>query len=43
MQGESLESITQSELGDKFLKSEIESSMNNGKVTEVSQITDWSL
>ena len=41
MQGESLESITQSELGDKFLKSEIESSMNNGKVTEVSQITDW--
>ena len=41
MHGESLESITQSELGDKFLKSEIESSMKNGKVTEVSEITDW--
>ena len=41
MQGDTIESVTQKELGDKFLKSEIESSMNNGKVTEVSQITDW--
>lgn len=40
-QGDTLDKVTQKELGDKFLKSEIENSMNNGKVTEVSQITDW--
>ncbi len=38
--GESLEKITQAELTDKLLKDSIEASMDNGRVTEVIQITD---
>lgn len=40
IQGESLEKVTQQEMGDKLIKNSIEDSMKNGKVTEVAQITD---
>lgn len=40
IQGESLEKVTQQEMGDKLIKNSIEDSMKNGRVTEVAAITD---
>lgn len=40
IQGESLEKVTQQEMGDRLIKNSIEDSMKSGKVTEVAEITD---
>lgn len=42
LQGDSLEKITQREMGDRLIKNGIEDSLKSGKVTEVAQLTDMS-
>ena len=42
LQGDSLEKVTQREMGDRLIKNGIEDSLKNGKVTEVAQLTDMS-
>ena len=42
LQGDSLEKVTQREMGDRLIKNGIEDSLKSGKVTEVAQLTDMS-
>ena len=42
LQVDSLEKVTQREMGDKLIKNVIEDSLKSGKVTEVAQLTDMS-
>lgn len=42
LQGDSLEKVTQKEMGDRLIKNGIEDSFKSGKVTEVAQLTDMS-
>ncbi len=41
-QGDTVEKLTQMEMGDRLIKNGIEDSLKNGKVTEVAQLTDIS-
>ena len=42
LQSDSLEKVTQREMGDRLIKNGIEDSLKSGKVTEVAQLTDMS-
>lgn len=42
LQGDSLEKVTQREMGDRLIKNGIEDSLKSGKVTEIAQLTDIS-
>lgn len=42
LQGDTLEKVTQKEMGDRLIKNGIEDSLKNRKVTEVAQLTDMS-
>lgn len=42
LQGDSLEKVTQREMGDRLIKNGIEDSLKSGKVTEAAQLTDMS-
>lgn len=42
LQGDSIEKVTQREMGDRLIKNGIEDSLKSGKVTEVAQLTDMS-
>ena len=42
LQGDSLEKVTQREMGDRLIKNGIEDSLKSSKVTEVAQLTDMS-
>lgn len=42
LQGDSLEKVTQREMGDRLIKNGIEDSLKSEKVTEVAQLTDMS-